>query len=222
MGFLNLLFAATSSACKVASAPPRLCPQTVREFTCLLPKIVASDAVTDGPLAPPIANDLYISVKPSSVSPAPARNGHAVVKKLASTNHSWMPSVPLMAMTASPVPACQRRSPIETVPVVPGGLLSVARSLAKIDAMTSKVVLFAPSPAFTGCPARLPRSLRGTSYAAFTNCPYRMALFRSMPLTLSHESAIDWRSGQPGFPDARGPKNKNQGHTGSSSNTTQY
>src|SRR5260370_34883 len=195
MGFLNLLFAPTPSDCKGASAPPRLCPQTVREFTCLLPKIVASDAVTDGPLAPPIANDLYISVKPSSVSPAPARNGRAVVKKWTPPNHAWTASVPRRAMTASPVPACQRRSPIETVPVVPGGLLSVARSFAKIDAMTSKVVLFVPSPAFTGCPARLPRSLGGTSYAPFTTCPYRMPLFRSMPLNLSHESAIGRRSG---------------------------
>src|SRR5260370_6972747 len=77
VGFLNLLFAATSSACKVASAPPRLCPQTVREFTCLLPKMVASDAVTDGPLVPPIVNDLYISFNPPSLSPAPSSHAHA-------------------------------------------------------------------------------------------------------------------------------------------------
>src|SRR5260370_2023109 len=88
--------------------------------------------------------------------------------------------------------------------------------------MTSKVVLFVPSPAFTGCPARLPRSLGGTSYAAFTSCPYRMALFRSMPLTLSHESKIGRCSGQRGFTDARGPRNKNQGNIELRSNNRQY
>src|SRR2546422_1507362 len=128
---LKAVLAATSRASSVARAPPRLCPEMVRELTGFLKGSVDSAFATVGdPAAVPVLRELYMAVKPSSVLPAPTRNGHLTARNSASWTHSRMPCVPRMAMTTSPVVVPWRISPMETSPWPRLGFISVERSEA--------------------------------------------------------------------------------------------
>ena len=88
-GFLKMVLAATSSASRVASAPPRLCPQMVSDVTGLGKAAADKNCATLAePAATPVVRDKYIAVKPSSVCPAPAKKGHFTSRNSASSIHS--------------------------------------------------------------------------------------------------------------------------------------
>src|SRR2546426_264162 len=88
---LKAVLAATSRASSVARAPPRLCPQMVRELTGFLKGSVDSAFATVGdPASVPVLRVWYMAVKPSSVPPAPTTKEHVSARTSTALTQSGM------------------------------------------------------------------------------------------------------------------------------------